>query len=670
MRIQQSPMDRLRDVPFDVLVAGVGLLMGIVLLPLQLVLTDVFARTLPIATGCAAGLYLLSVSVDRNTAIPRLTRTAVRLLPSVIVIGMAMLVLIAGVQGERSLAWYLCCSAVGTAILVLIIFADEEDISPTLWLFLIIVFGMIVRLVALYTTPGYIGIDVWTHMAHWAQDIHAARSLQPISGQKYYASPLYHLLVVGSSLLLDVSIKSALYLVIGVSMPLSVVFVYATASSFVTQRWAVFAGALYSMSGAVIEWGLHLIPTSLGLVFFLGVFYSLERMLKVDYTPRDFFLVVFFSISVILTHQVSSFIMLVLTGGAVLASLVISSGILTSTRTRWRMAHTAETVNLTGLLVFDLGLITFMWSLTPYQGATFLTTIGTYFSETLITAGLGQTADAGGLSPTVVPTQTTMEFIVEYLDVAGFLLVFCLTIVGSLWVLQQQNRSQAAFTPVFSVGIMSVFVFGFPLFGIRTFVPGRWFAFMLAPMAVVAVIGLAHLSATTSPRIAGTVFLVVILCFPTTSMLASDSTIDSPPFENTQARYSFTHAELAAIEAIDRYAKNKSRNWVTDHPYTVVVNRTLAHNMESATISTQSGTVVGYARSTRNVSGTTTTVVRPAETRIYRSYQRRGAAYFGLFHQNASMAHTPRVSREVICPRDADVIYANDAVQICTVPTR
>ncbi len=670
MRIQQSPMDKVRDVPFDVLVAGAGLLVGIVLLPLQLVLTDVFARTLPLATGCAAALYLFSVSANRATAIPRLTRTAVRLLPSVIVIGMAVLVLIAGIAGERSLAWHLCCSAVGAAILVLIIFADEEDISPTLWLFLIIVFGVIVRLVALYTTPGYIGIDVWTHMAHWTADIHAARSLQPISGQKYYASPLYHLLVVGSSLLLDVSIKSALYLVLGIAMPLSVVLVYATASSFVSQRWAVLAAALYSMSAAVIEWGLHIIPTSLGLIFFLSVFYSLERMLKVDYTPRDFFLVVFFSVAVILTHQVSSFIMLVLTGSAVLASLVISSGILTATRTRWRMAHATETVNLTGLLVFDLGLITFMWSLTPYQGATFLTTIGTYFSETLITAGLGQTADAGGLPATVVPAQTTMEGIVEYLDVAGFLLVFCLAIVGSLWVLQQQNRSQAAFTPVFSVGMMAIFVFGFPLFGIRTFVPGRWFAFMLAPMAIVAVIGLAHLSSTTSPRVAVTVFLVIILCYPTTSMLASDSTIDSPPFANTQVRYSFTHAELAAVEAIDQYAENKSRNWITDHPYTVVVNRTLAHNMESATISTESNTVVGYARSTRNVSGTTTTVIRPAETRIHRSYQQRGAAYFGLFHQNSSMAHSPRVSRAVVCPRGSDVLYTNDAVQICTVPTR
>jgi len=48
------------------------------------------------------------------------------------------------------------------------------------------------------------------------------------------------------------------------------------------------------------------------------------------------------------------------------------------------------------------------------------------------------------------------------------------------------------FTLLLAAAFMLVFVFvlGLPMFGIRNFIPTRWFAFLYAPMAILGAIGL------------------------------------------------------------------------------------------------------------------------------------------------------------------------------------
>lgn len=652
----------------DIIVGVLGLLGGIALLPLQLFLDQVYIRTLPIVLCVASFLYLLAARDERHGEITTFSLGTARILPPLIIVGSAALVVIAGVSGERGLLFYDIAAAIGTALFAQILFVDNDYFSPGLSLFLIIVFGMVFRLTALYTTPGYIGIDVWTHMAHWSEDILKAMSLQPISGEKYFASPLYHLLVVGSSLLLDVPLRSALFLVIGVAMPISVLLIYGTATFFVDSRWAVFATAAYATSASVIEWGIHLIPTSLGLVFFLGIFYSLDRMLRIDYKPRDFGLVVFFSVVVILTHQISAFIMLVFTGSGLLAYFGLSLGLFDIGQPNWARSATRESVNLTGLLVFDLGLITFSWSLTPYHGNTFLPILIDYFVTTVqTTAGAGNLAGSNvqNIPPSMMPKPTLMQTFVKYLDVLGFLLLFLLTIVGCLYTIRQENVSHAKFTSVVATVLMLSFVFVFPMFGIRTFVPGRWYPFVAAPMAVIGAIGLSYLVKNTKPSVVVVVLVLFVVVFPAASVLASESTQDAPAFRHTQTRYSYTESELAAMHTIDTYAGNKSVNWVTDHPYAVAINRTLAHNMESGAI--KDGRVVGWRENVEYPNGTTTTRLVEADTFIYREYQGSGAAFFNFYYNNSSVSYTPTLELQQICG-GRDIIYTNDQVTICNSP--
>jgi hypothetical protein len=643
----------------DIIAGMLGLLAAIGLLPLQLIIQQVYIRTLPIVLGVASILYLLAARDESHGEIATFSLGAARILPNLVILGSAGLVAIAALAEARTLLFYDLAAAVGTALFAQILFIDNEHFSPGLLLFQIIVFGLVFRFCALYTTPGFVGIDVWTHMAEWGRAIYDARSLQPISNEKYYASPLYHLLVVGSSLLLDVSLRTALYLVLGVAMSISVLLIHSTATFFVNSRWAVFATAAYSVSASVIEWGIHIIPTSLGLIFFLAIFYSLDRMLRIDYKPRDFALVVFFSVAVILTHQVSAFIMLVFTGSGLLAYFALGLGIFDMGQPSWSRSPTRESVNLTGLLVFDLGLITFMWSLTPYQGGSFLLVLLDYFAETVSTSGFGNDVQATNVPPQAIPETSLMETVVSYLDVFGFLLLLLLTVVGCLYIIRRENVSHAMFTSVVATVVMLVFIFGFPLFGIETFVPGRWYAFVVAPMAVVGAIGLSYLVRNTQPSVVVVIMLLFVVVFPATSLLASPATQEHPPLTNTQTRYGYTGPELAAVHTLGNISANNRTQWATDHPYATVFDRTESHNMESAAI--VDGRVTGWP--VRNNSSAPVRI-KDGDAFIYREYQSKGAAFF---NNRYGLDYTPTVEFQQVCG-GRDIVYTNGKVTLCNAP--
>jgi hypothetical protein len=646
----------------DIIAGLLGVLVAIGLLPVQLFISQVYVRTLPIVVGGASLLYLCTVRGESPSEVVTFSRSVARIFPNLVILGSAALIAIAGLAGARTLLFYGVAAAVGTALFAQILFVDTDNFSPGLLLFQIVLFGLVVRFCALYTMPGYVGIDVWTHMANWGEAILNAQSLQPISDRKYYASPLYHLLVVGASLLLDVPLRSALYLVIGLAMPISVLLIYGTATFFVDTRWAVFATAAYSVSASVIEWGIHIIPTSLGLIFFLAIFYCLDRMMRIDYKPRDYALVVFFSVAVILTHQVSAFIMLVLVGSGLLAYIALSLGLFDLGQSSWSRSPAWESVNLTGLLVFDLGLITFMWSLAPYQGSSFLLVILNYFADTITKSGLGQGVQPTNVPKKALPPTTLMETVVTYLDVIGFLLLMLLTIVGCLYIIRQEVVSHATFTSVIATVVMLVFVLGLPLFGIETFVPGRWYAFLVAPMAVVGAIGLSYLVKNTRPSVVVVVLLLFVVVFPATSLLASSATQDQPPFTHTQTRYGYTEPELAAVHTLGNISGNSSSEWVTDHPYGTVFNRTDAHNMESGAI--VNGRLTGWEVKVEHANGSITTEIQDGDTFIYREYQSVGAAFFS---NEYGLAYEPTIEVEQVCS-GRDILYSNGQVTLCDAP--
>ncbi|WP_203229175.1 hypothetical protein [Halobellus captivus] len=643
-------VDRIDGLRFDVVGAAIGLVLAALMFPLRFLSSQIYIETLPIVLGLGCAIYLLatrqSLSTDER---PQFGAGFARLAPALVFFGLAGMVVVAGTAGRRTLLFYDLGGVIGTLLLAQVVLIRERDFYPGVVLAQVILLGIVVRFAALYTAPGYIGIDIWSHMTY-VEAIAQGNSLSAIEHTKYYASPFYHLLVVTSSRLLDVSLRNGLYLSLGIAMPLSVLLVYAAGRTLVSARWAVFAAAAYVVSDHAIRWGIHIIPTSMGLVFFLAILFQLSHILQNEHRPRDYGLLALFSAAVILTHQISSFIMLVFVGAGLLAQLLLRSDLIRKpSSNNWLLQSVPKPANLLGILIFDVGLITFMWSLTPYNGDTFLETVLSYLYDTLFsTAGFlnGVDNDRGG-GAAAAGGDGGSQFIAElavYMDTVGFLLLLFTTVIGSLVVLRRRRANHATFTLVITVVVMLFFVLGLPLFNVNNFVPGRWFAFLYAPMVILTAIGLRYLSRNLSPKAVLVCLLIFALVFPSVMLMSSDGTPDSPVFPSQNERLSYTDTELTAVQTTGAIAATEGQPLYTDHPYATVFVRTETHPAE--VIRLRNGRAV--------LDGTT----------VYRTYQSDGGSFFRI-GEGAGIRNPDRSN---ICPGATNHVYANGDVQVCQAP--
>ena len=651
-----SRLSELRPLRLDTVAAIVGLALALALLPLRFFASQLYLETVPLILGTACVLYLVSLYQGTNsTSLPTLPSRVAMALPSIVLAGLSALVVLTVIQGARTPLFFGVASVLGTLVIGQILFVNDRELHPGILLLQIVAFAFVFRFTALYATPGYIGIDIWTH-TELTQAILDDRSVGGISHDKHYASPFYHLLVASSSVLYDVSLRTALYLSVGIAMPLSVLLVYATANLLVSARWATLATALFALASHVSMWGMHLIPTSLGLVFFLAMLYSLLRVMRIEYTTRDFALLVLFSIAVILTHQVSTFIMLVLLLAAFLAQLVFEIDPLGLTRVDTSVFRSKKPVNLIGLVVFNFGLTIFVWSLTPYGNQSFLATVMSFFSQTVEeSAGfLNIASDTGDADPdeAAQATTTLLDQLVPYVDALGFLFLLGVTFVGCLYVVHRRRAEQSVFTLLLAAAFMLVFVLGLPMFGIRNFIPTRWFAFLFAPMAILGAIGLRTMVQGLEPRIVVSVLLIFVLVYPGAMILAVESNSENPVFDDHHEQLAYNEAELAAVDSIGELTGSQTGSEIreeqrihTDHPYQTLFWRTGA-----------------YPRSGIGTATVPDDGVADHEYTVYRSTQSTDAVYFTDADGNGRIE---QIDQPQLCRPDQATVYTNGDVTMC-----
>ena len=640
---------------FDVLAAIVGLVIAIMLLPLRFMASQVFIETIPLLLGGACALYLYSVyRGSHHSSFPSLPSSIALFLPSIFMLALAGMVLLVAVQGTRSRLFYGLSAAIGTLLLLQILFTNEEDLHPPILLFQILCFAFVFRFSALYVTPGYIGVDIWTHMTALAEPIYETGSLGAIDHDKHYTSPFHHLLTVAAALLYDSTLRIGLYLSLGLALPISILLIYMTTALLVPVRWAILAAALFAMADYVAHWGMHLIPTSLGFVYFLAILYLLVRIMRIEYARRDFAFLVVLSVAVILTHQVTTLIMLVVFVAALLAQLVFRYGPFGFQQLNPSVFRAYRPVNVVGLVVFNFGLTIFMWSLTPFRQDTFLATVLNWFHETLVDGAgflnLARPGDAeanGDSAAAAAPT--LLDHVVQYVDVLGFLILLGLTFAGCLYVVERDRSQQSGITLLLATAVMLVFVLGMPILGIRNFVPTRWYAFVYAPMVILTVIGLRYFVKRVGPGPMVAMVVVLALIYPAGMVFAAPSNADNPAFPDHNERLAYSETELAAVDAIARMTGGPTASDIrpdqvmyTDHPYHTVIRRSGAYHTEPAT-------VVSEERLDHQYS-------------IYRTAQTTDATYF---RDEADIGQLRNIPAGRICLPEQSRLYSNGDVTMC-----
>ncbi|WP_157533070.1 hypothetical protein [Haloferax profundi] len=637
----------------DVNAAIVGLVLAIILLPLRTLSSEPFITAIPVSLGLACLSYLVvRWQYDSTTELPTISTTLSKASTVAFVFGLGTLVLIAQQAHARTVPFLLLASALAAVILVQLFFVADDAFSPGLVLAQILALSVVVRFASLYTTPGFVGVDSWTHIALYTQPIFESQSLGPLAEVKYYAAPLYHILVATTAQWLGVSLRDALFLSVGLVTTLFTVTIFGASRFFVGERWAVVAVALYAVADHVVRWGINIIPTSLGLVFFVALVYYTVRMLSVPARLRDYGMMLFFSVAIIFTHQVSAFIALVLLGVATTVQLLFKFGhgqTIFGEQNRPVSEEAVDSWSLTVVTSLYAGILAVNWSVTPYANSTFIEFMPRLLEFTIAqSAGFLNLIDSSSPPPVASPSAAgPMAQYVAYFDGMGYFILFFLTIVGSLVVLHLRSRREAGLVLVVATAIMMVFTFLFPLFGVRTFIPSRWYAFMYAPMAIVGTLGLSYLAHRVTGRQIVVGLVIFALVFPGTMLMSQSATEDNPVFPDHNIRYAYSESELAAVYTAGEIDPAAGGLVYTDHPYKTVFPRSGSYEAETI-------------RFAEDGSLATTGVI------VYRPLQSDGAT---LFETGPDSSGTYDVPQSLLCPEDGEKFYDNGDVQMCRTQT-
>lgn len=627
----------------DVTLAKAGILVCVLLLSLRLFASQVLLVIIPLAAGTACSLYVVTRRRQAGAfAFPTLPGGVVGYLPSIVFLGLAAIVGTIHVAGERTAPVYLLTGLVGSLIFVQILLADDEDVAPASVLFQILVAAVVIRLTVLFSTPGFIGVDAWSHIPVYVAGIAETGSIAAMAGSKYVMAPFYHVVGAVGALLFG-SARAGTFLSVGVLVPVSALLVYGTGKLLLPARWALLATALYAFSDQFIRWGIHVIPTSLGLVFFLATLYGVTKVFFTD-DLRVIGLLLASSLAIVFTHQVSTAIALVLLG----AAAFVSAG-LAFTGNHPDGGASGSTYALAGVFGVNLVVTIVSWINTPWSaGSVFLwrmleivrvtVTESAGFLDLASEGGGGAAGGSAGLVAQLVP----------YVEWFGFALLLLATVIGGLVMLRRDEPTDLALTYLLTAGVMFVVVFGLTLFGIRSLLPGRWIAFMYAPMAVIGAVGLFYVSRNASRGIILAVFVVLAFGYPTTMVVAEKATIDSPAFDDQYPRFSYTETEIAAVETVSTIRPPATEAVIrTDHPYRTVFRR--------------------YGGYTGRIAEIENGEPADSSATVYREYQSLGPAilYEGS-DQPVTIRSNTYSSPGVICPAHRNHVYGNEDVTLCT----
>lgn len=627
----------------DVTLAKIGLITSVLLLGLRLLTAQVLLVVIPLATGFGCLLYLgVRSKRDLGFSYPSLPQYVLGYLPAVVFGWLAVLVGLVFAVGGRTAPIYLLTGAIGATILAQALLVEEDGVATGLVLAQIVVAAVVIRMTALFVTPGFIGVDIWTHVPVFVGGIVQAESLAAIADSKYSMAPLYHSLGAVGALVFG-SPRTGVYLSVGLLVPLSGLFVYGSADLLVPTRWALVATALYAFADQFIRWGLHVIPTSLGLVFFLGALYCVTKLFYTD-ELWVIALLLACSLGTVFTHQVSTAVVLVLLGMASVSVLIVRflGGSTHGTTGR-------NDVGIVGAFLTTLVVTIVAWLNTPWYGEDpFLVQILATLVEVLTTDAGFLNLAGGGADGTGAVSSGVVAQVVPYIEWFGFGLLLLAAVVGGLAMLSMENPPGATFTYILTAVVMFLVVFGFSLFGVRTIMPGRWMGFMYAIFAVVGAAGLYHLAQNASRQVLLVVFLLLTLGYPTTMVVGEKATLDDPAFDDVQTRYSFTETELAAVDTIASiYPPSAENELATDHPYTEVFER--LHGFESEEAAVGDAGVVSSS---------------PV---VFREYQVKGPAIFQTAGETPTQVDSRTVPADEICPSERNHVYANGDVMLCTM---
>jgi hypothetical protein len=432
---------------------------------------------------------------------------------------------------QRTPLYFITIALLAGVISIEIVYKREKDSS---WLILMKIFflSLIVRYGIFYNYPSIMGYDAYWHVK--MADLTTFQSHIPPFEiiNKYYYYPILHLFIAMSKLIFGIEIKNAVFLSIGFSGILALMFIYYIGKSIASKQVGLMAALLASLSNQLIVTGLtNITPGSLVLVYLLIV---LCLLLKKDTeTPQTTLLRIVLALLIIITHQLTSLVVFLS-----LTSLCIGKFI-------YKILYKdREGISINYLLIFAFSMITY-WMYTYIQ-----------LDKTIFDKGVFELAKMlqhggeYGSNSLIVGIDYNKSLWEETILHLSYLITPFWAIGGIfLWLSSPSNKKFGVLAPAI---ILNILVYAVPLLGIRSLLTDRWMPLVTIFLVITAGAYICKISELfKSHWLKILTLLAITVSFSFLNVITPAINKDCPfVMKETTVRNQFKKSEICAVEMI------------------------------------------------------------------------------------------------------------------------
>lgn len=449
----------------------------------------------------------------------------------------------------RPLSYFILICVLAGIIASEILYIKEGDsvISILLQIFLL---SILIRVGVFYNFPSLMGYDAYFH-ASMARIITDTGFVAPFQASgKYFYYPIVHIFISITQIIGKTNLKDAIFYSIGFANIFITACIYLIGKKLEGPQMGLLAALLINLNNHNIVTGIaNITAGSLVLCYFIFIIYTIfSEKQEVKYTG----LVLLISILIIVTHQLTTFVVL-------LALITIYAS-----KYMHRHLYKNSLLKTTGfsyMLFFLVSMQTY-WTFTYVHG-------DISFFEMILKPLIGvlQGGSAYSSDELIVGSVTNQDALETLILHISYLALPFFAIGG---VLAYFSREDIKKINKFSVALVVIILYGLaygvPLLGMRNLLTSRWFPLIAVFLTLVAasfMLKLVSLCSIKKAKIPA-IFIIILLfslVMVTTPAINKDNPLVA---KDSTVRNQFKNIEIYAIETI---TGKYSGSLLMDSPY-------------------------------------------------------------------------------------------------------
>jgi len=515
----------------DRALSGVGILLSLCLTSCILLLKNISMDYIiwPLALILPCTFWLLArrkdMSIDLNIKKNSTNYKIFGLLYFILLTCSIIVIYINKQPYVRPLSYFILTAFMAGCISLEVIFAPKGRIYPYFILIQIFILGLSISFSQMLIFPKLVGSDPWWHMMFTEKIANLAHIPK---GYAYSNSAVFHLYILSVSLISGLGYKLSSMLSVGtIQVIVDVLILYLMGTWIYSKKIGLLSGLLLTITNYHIQYNYQTIPYTLGTtILLLGIYATIRIVNKTNII--NIILLLFFSITLILTHPLPTGIFIIFLFSAAILNK-IHKILYPQNRVRYSVKHMA-------IIFIGLAFAFFIWIFMSNYYLKFFLIIDYTFGFS------AKNANLHGFTQLIhIPW---FEYVFGNL---GSSLYFLLAIFGCLYMISNKYGDIYTFTVAF-IGLEMLSIAFFPIL-IGLFLYGaRWWYIAQISLAIPSAVTVSILYGIFKAKEAKIVIstcLVTILAFlmimsPTAN---TDNHLFSP---NSSPRLAFTNSEITA----------------------------------------------------------------------------------------------------------------------------